>query len=237
VRGFLLIVAVLVLWPARARAERELIVPFHDPGHLVLDQLSGLRLSADDGMSYAGPAGFAVRTTKVDALAPGAPASETSTTELWLAPSADVFVTEHLSLGGRIELAHRWGSVDDAGGRIELPSATAMTFLGRVGFYAAFTDRIGLWPRAGIGYASAESSRFASTGSAPIKETERSMLLEVDLSLVYRFDETFFLRAGPEVGVTLGGRLAVEESGLERGGGSSTLQVSALTAFGMNLEL
>ena len=30
------------------------------------------------------------------------------------------------------------------------------------------------------------------------------MVLDVDLALVYRFSEAFFLRMGPEVGVTLG---------------------------------
>ncbi|HVJ92331.1 MAG TPA: hypothetical protein VM580_21170, partial [Labilithrix sp.] len=129
-----------------------------------------------------------------------------TTTSLWLAPSADIFVTEHLSVGGLIEISHTWGAAEGGGKRLELPSTTSMTFLPRVGFYVPFNDRIGLWPRAGFGYASVESVSFLSTGSAPTRETFSAMILDVDLSLVYRFGETFFLRTGPELGVTLGGR-------------------------------
>ncbi len=228
---------VVLSWSRPARAERELIVPFHEGGHLVLDQLSGLRIDPTSGFAYAGPVGIAFRSTKSDSVTPGGPASETSTTSVWFAPAADFFVTEHLSLGGRIEIGHSWGAVEDGGRRIELPGTTSMTFLPRVGFYVPFSDRIGLWPRAGLGWSSVESVSFLSTGSAPSRETVRSMVLDVDLSLVYRFGETFFMRAGPEVGVTLGGRRTVETGGTSAGGGASVLNISGVVGFGMNLEL
>jgi hypothetical protein len=63
------------------------------------------------------------------------------------------------------------------------------------------------------------------------------MLLDVDLSLVYRFGETFFMRAGPEVGVTLGGRRTEESNGIQAGGGAAVLHVSGVMGFGMNIEL
>jgi hypothetical protein len=220
-----------------ARAERELIVPFNEGGHLVLDPLSGLRIAPSSGMSYAGPAGIAFRSEKTDSLTPGGPASETSTTTLWLAPSADVFVTDHLSLGGLVEVTHMWGAVEGGGQRLELPATTSMTFLPRVGFYVSFTDRLGLWPRAGLGWSSAESVSFLSTGSVPSRETFRALSLDLDLSLVYRFSETFFMRAGPEIGVTLGGRRTFEVSGASSGAGASVLQLSGVLGLGMNLEL
>src|SRR5690349_2847602 len=108
---FLAVAALFVFWGRSAFAERELIVPFHEGGHLVLDQLSGLRVSPTNGFGYAGPVGIAFRSEKTDAITPGGPASEASTTSLWLAPSADVFVTDHLSVGGLIEVAHTWGAV------------------------------------------------------------------------------------------------------------------------------
>lgn len=235
---FVLAAVALVLFYARpASAERELIVPFHEGGHLVLDQLSGLRVRPADGFSYAGPAGIAFRSEKSDSLTPGGPASETSTTSLWFAPSADIFVTDHLSLGGLIEIGHTWGAIEGGGQRLELPGTTSMTFLPRVGFYVPFTDRIGIWPRAGVGYTSVESVSFLSTGSVPVRDTFHAMLLDVDLSLVYRFGETFFMRAGPEVGVTLGGRHSVESNGTTAGAGASVLQISGVIGFGMNLEL
>jgi hypothetical protein len=233
-----LVAALVFLFFSRnASAERELIVPFHEGGHLVLDQLSGLRMNPNSGVSYAGPVGIAVRTTKSDALVPGGPTSETSTTSLWLAPSADVFVTDHLSVGALIEISHTWVAVEGGGQRLELPGTTSMTFLPRIGFYASFTDRIGLWPRAGLGWSSVESTSYLSTGSVPTRETFRAMVLDVDLSLVYRFGETFFMRAGPEVGVTLGGRHTVESGAESSGAGASVLQFSGVVGFGINLEL
>lgn len=234
---FLALASFLFFHARPASAERELIVPFHEGGHLVLDQLSGLRIQSTNGFSYAGPIGIAFRSDKSDSLTPGGPASETSTTNLWLAPSADVFVTDHLSLGGLIEIGHTWGAIEGGGQRLELPGTTSMTFLPRVGFYAPLTDRIGLWPRAGVGWSSVESVSYLSTGSAPVRETFRAMMLDVDLSVVYRFGETFFMRAGPEIGVTLGGRREVESNGTSSGAGGSVLQISGVIGFGMNLEL
>ena len=229
--------AFVVLFAPASRAERELIVPFHEHGHVVLDQLSGLRINTAQGFSSAGPVGIAFRSDKSDALTPGAPSSETSTTSVWLAPSADVFVTDHLSLGAHVEVGHTWGAIEGGGQRLELPGATSMTFLPRVGFYVPFTDRIGLWPRVGIGWSSVESVSFLSTGSAAVRETFRAMVLDLDLALVYRFGETFFMRAGPELGVTIGGRRTLETSGTSAGAGGSVLAVSGVVGFGVNLEL
>jgi hypothetical protein len=226
-----------LLTPRTARAERELIVPFHEGGHIVLDQLSGMRINPANGFSYAGAAGIALRSTRSDSVVPGGPASETSTTTLWLAPSADVFVTDHLSVGGLVEVAHTWGAVEGTGRRLELPGATSMTFLPRVGFYVPFGDRLGLWPRAGVGWTSTESASFTSTGGAVTRETLRAMVLDVDLSLVYRFGETFFMKAGPEIGVTLNGRHTTESMGTSTGAGASMLQISGVFGFGMNIEL
>jgi len=227
----------LSLWTQAVRAERELIVPFHEGGHVVLDQLTGLRVHSTSGFAYAGPVGLAFRSSKADSVVPGAPGSETSTTTIWFAPAADVFVTDHLSVGGLIEIAHTWGAIEGGGRRVELPGTTSMTFLPRVGFYVPLSDRIGIWPRAGLGWSSVESVSFLSTGSAPSRETFRSMILDVDLSLVYRFGETFFMRGGPEVGVTLGGRQTTETGGTSAGAGASVLQISGVMGFGMNLEL
>lgn len=226
-----------LVWTKTARAERDLIVPFHEGGHLVLDQLTGLRISSSHGFGYAGPIGIAFRSEATDALTPSGPSAERSTTSIWLAPSADIFVTDHLSLGGLIEVGHTWGAIEGGGRRLELPGATSMTFLPRVGFYVPFTERIGIWPRIGVGYSSVETISFLSTGSVPVRDTFRAMILDADLSLIYRFSETFFMRAGPDVGITLGGRRAIESNGTSSGAGSQTLQVSGVIGFGMNLEL
>lgn len=210
-------------------AERDLLVSFHEGGHLVFDQLSGVRLGASDGFSYAGPLGFATRTTRIGT-------SEASTTTVWIAPSADVFVTEHLSLGGLVEVAHTWGSVEEGGARLELPGTTSLTFLPRAGFYVPIGDRFGVWPRVGLGWRSVESARFVSGETAATRETFRSMLLDADVSVVYRFNEQFFMRVGPAVAVTLGGTVTEESAGTSTGADGSVVQISGVVGFGVNLE-
>lgn len=232
-----LVVVVVLLLAKEARAERELIVPFEEKGHVVIDQLAGLRLNAASGFSYAAPVGIAVRTEKSDALTAGGASSETSTTSIWFAPAADVFVTDHLSVGALVEINHSWGAITGGGQRLELPGTTSLTFMPRVGFYAPFTDRIGFWGRVGLGWSSVQSASFDSTGSVPVTQTFRSMILDVDATITYRFTETFFMKAGPEIGVTFGGRNEVSSNGQSAGGGASVLQLGGAMGFGMNIEL
>lgn len=232
----LLVFAGVALASTSARADRELIVPFHEGGHLVLDQLSGMRVSTAAGFSYAGPAGVAFRTDKADAFTPGATGSDVRTTTFWIAPSADVFVTDHLSIGGLVEIAHTSGSAKSGDQSVDLPGQTAMTFLPRVGFFVPIGDRFGFWPRAGIGWTSVDSLAFVS-GGAPVRDTFRAAVLDLDLSLVYRFNETFFLRMGPEVGATLGGRHTQDSNASSAAADASVVQVSGVTQFGVNVEL
>jgi len=225
----LAVVVALLLSSSMARAERDLIVPFHESGHVVLDQLAGLRLDTT-GFGYAAPVGIMMRTASTAG-------TEESTTSVWFAPAADVFVTDHLSLGARVDVHHTWGTIESNGQRLELPGSTSMTFLPRVGFYAPFADRVGLWARAGVGYTRTESVSFVASGGAPTTETFRAMVLEVDASVVYRFNETFFMKAGPEIGVTFGGRREASTNGVSTGGSAAVLQLGGTLGFGMNIEL
>jgi hypothetical protein len=223
-----------------ASADRELIVPFHEGGHVVFDQLAGLRLDPVNGVTYAGPAGVAFHDSKADAFvrsAIAAPGSEVKTTTFWFAPSADVFVTDHLSVGGVVEYAHAAGTMSAGGVETDLPGTTTLMFLPRIGFYAPFGDRFGLWPRVAFGWSSVDSVQFESAGGAPVRDTFRSMVLDVDLSLVYRLNETFFVKTVAEVGVTLGGRHTEDVAGTSSAADASVLQISASIAFGANVEL
>lgn len=214
-----------------ARAERDLIVPFHEGGHVVFDQLAGLRLSTS-GLSYAAPVGIAMRSS-----------GDLSETHVWFAPSGDVFVTDHLSVGALVEIDHAWGTLETTGSagqpsqKIDVPGTTSMTFLPRLGFYAPFSDRIGLWLRAGVGYTSTQSVSFLSAGSAPTTTTFRAMVLDLDATVVYRFNETFFLKGGPELGITFGGREESSTAGVSSGTGRQVLQIGGALGFGMNIEL
>lgn len=215
-----------------AYAERDLIVPFHEGGHLVFDQVAGVRLGAADGVSYAGPIGVAFSSSRDEALTPGASSREAKTTTLWLAPSADVFVTDHLSVGGHVSVSHAWGRVKGEGGlEVALPGTTSVAVVPRVGFYVPVGDRFGVWPRLGFGFARTEAAAFAAQGGGlgAVVEITKAMVLEGDLAAVYRFDETFFLRAGPSVSVTLGGQR--EQTSAGGAGGASAADASAV-AFG-----
>lgn len=241
-RCFVLVLLALAVFfaarPARA-ADRELIVPFHEGGHLVLDQLSGMRLSTGTGVSYAGPIGFAYRTEKMAGL------HELETTTYWVAPSADVFVLDHFSVGGLVEIAHTTSAAKLGAQSFDIPGRTSMAFIPRIGFYAAFSDRLGLWPRIGVGWTSREEVSFGtspagggtSLGTGASTETFRSMVLDLDLSLVYRFNETFFIRMGPQVGVTFGGRHTLDSPTGSLSADGSVVQFGGLTQLGVNLEL
>jgi hypothetical protein len=231
------IAALLFFFALPARADRELIVPFHEGGHIVFDQLAGLRLDPVNGVGYAGPIGIAFHKEKAEAFTPGANGSELATTTFWIAPSADVFVTDHLSVGGFVQVAHTSGTAKSGAQQIDLPGTTTLMFMPRVGFYAPFSDRLGLWPRLAFGWSSVDSVQFASAGGAPVTDTFRSMVLDVDLSLVYRLNETFFLKTGPEIGLTIGGRHTQEQNGTSSAADAAVLQISGSLAFGANVEL
>ncbi len=192
-------VFILASSPVAAHADRELIVPFHESGHLVLDQLSGLKVDGA-GATYEGPIGASYRREKIDGIA------DEKTTTVWFAPSADYFITEHLSLGGAFEWSHAWGTAG---------KADTLSALPRIGFYAPFGDRFGIWPRLSIGYVKTDAFE--------------SVVVDVDVTLVYRFTESFFVRVGPNLGTTLGGSTTL--------GDASVLSISGVTALGMNLEL
>jgi hypothetical protein len=144
-------------------------------------------------------------------------------------------VTEHLSLGGLVEIGHTWGSIEQPALRLDLPGTTSLTFLPRAGFYVPIGDRFGVWPRAGLGWRSVESAQLVS-GGVIARETFRSMLLDVDVSVVYRFNEQFFMRVGPEIAVTLGGKVTEESGGTSIGADGAVVQISGVFGFGVNLD-
>jgi hypothetical protein len=63
------------------------------------------------------------------------------------------------------------------------------------------------------------------------------MVLDLDATIVYRFNETFFMKGGPELGLTLGGREESEAAGVSSGRDQQVLQIGGSLGFGMNIEL
>ena len=119
-------VASFVLFARPAYAQRELLTRPGQKGQIVIDQISGFRggVSGELGgnpanganglypaLDYYGPIGFAVQHYSQAAAGVGAGNNYSVTaTTFWLAPSLDVFVINHLSVGGMVQIAYTTAS-------------------------------------------------------------------------------------------------------------------------------
>ncbi|MEO7109912.1 MAG: hypothetical protein ABI183_05700 [Polyangiaceae bacterium] len=184
-----------------ANAQSTLLSPTGGKGQLVFDNITGLRGDVSDGVSYAGDVGFSIQSLAVNETLPGGvTATETiHATTFWLAPQADYFVINHLSIGGLVEIAStsRSASVPVNGAVTQtqdLGSTTDITLLPRLGWMFALGDRFGIWPRAGIGYA----SRHGDIGGAG-NSTFSGVVLNATCPFLYRINETFFVELSPDL--------------------------------------
>jgi len=225
--------------PASAQARPSLMTPTGGRGQLSIDELTGFRLGLASGISYAGPIGLAFQRYSADRTDPGGGADVYHYTTFWLAPAADYFVIEHLSVGGLIELSTTSGSVDrpvnnNATVSQDLPTTTAFTILPRVGYMIPLGDRGGIWPRGGLGYA----SRQIAAGNGNGKETFSSVIVDVDVGFLFRLNETFYLMGAPDVTFGLGGsHSATANNGASVSASASLFQFGLLSSLGIFLDL
>src|SRR5262245_1906170 len=103
-------------------------------GTLVIDQVSGFRVSSISGINYAGPFGFATQRCSLGGFQQGSGATVYHFTNVWFSPSADYFLFDHFSVGGLIELTNTSTSVDvpqpgAPSQSNDLPNITNITFL------------------------------------------------------------------------------------------------------------
>jgi hypothetical protein len=177
-------------------------------GSLVFDDLSGFRTSSfgGGGIGYAGPLGVSVQSLN-EAVINGN-AGDTDTfhyTTFWFAPSVDVFVINHLSIGGSIDVAVTNSSVDavrvvrgfGATVTTNLPTTTDLAFIPRAGWLFNLGNRWGIWPRAGFGWGEQQSVRDIGNGNT-ITETVQAFLIDVDCGFLFRPTSDWFLRLAPE---------------------------------------
>jgi hypothetical protein len=225
----------LLVAPREAHAQRELLSRMGSKGQLAIDQLSGFRASSIGGVSYAGPIGFSIQnfSETVPSLIPNGPTSSNTYhfTSFWLAPSADYFVVDHLSIGGLVEIVTTSGSVDVPGNNnsttnIPLQSTTSLTFLPRIGWMFNLTDRFSIWPRGGIGYVSRSGAPLPQLPAPGATDTFSSILIDLDVGFLYRINENWFLRGAPELSVAPGSH--------SYGAGNTSVSASAsLFQFGV----
>jgi hypothetical protein len=198
VAGALAVIAVSFATPASA----ELLTPTGGKGQLVLEQIAGFRAGGapgGSGISFAGFLGFNYGRYTQDNGQGGYTAN--NYTSFWVAPSADFFPIDHLSIGGLLELSMTSSSFDQKQTstapvvNTSLPTTTNFTILPRVGWMFGIGDRFGIWPRVGAGYASRQT---ASTRDPNDKTTFSGFVLDADVSFILRVNETFFVNLTPE---------------------------------------
>jgi hypothetical protein len=207
----------VVFFTQSAHAQRDVGTPLGSRGTLSIDQLSGFRMSgvglggganagANYGVSYSGIIGFTVQSVAQDR--PTTNPTQTDTihfTSFWIAPSADYFVIDHLSIGGLLEIATTSASVDIAQGNSTtttntgLPSTSSITFLPRVGWMFALSDRFGIWPRLGLGYGSHSTVIAGDNPTVATTASFSGFMMDLDVGFLYRVNENWFLKGAPEI--------------------------------------
>lgn len=213
-------------------------VAFADPleteagakGTLAIDQLSGFRASTADGIGYAGPIGFGISRTAVDTVTGTVTTtSATKRTRFWIAPSVDYFVIDHLSVGGLIEIAHTATTADTTTATtstsVSLPGATNVTILPRVGYLIPVSDRIAIWPRAGIGFLSLQQAFGSAAGTAVA--TTSGAVIDIDASFIFRLTNNVYLKAAPDFAIGLGANTTTTTTS----GTTTTVGPSESTAY------
>jgi hypothetical protein len=210
--------ALFTLLAFPAYAQRELLTRPGQKGQIVIDQISGFRggVSGELGggnpgngtnalypsLNYYGPIGFAVQHYSQAASGANAGNSYSVTaTTFWLAPSLDVFVINHLSVGGMVEIAYTAASESTPTNAVvsrsgDLPSNTSFSIMPRVGWMFALSNRWAIWPRLSMGYAS--NSIGAVNGA--LGSSVYGFAIDLDASVLFRDNETFFFRLAPELG-------------------------------------
>ncbi len=237
--------ALLLLAPRTAHAQRTLLTPTGGKGTLAIDNITGLRVNAFSGVSYAGPLGISTSRYSQDGLTAGDPNQTVHQTTIWLAPAADYFVIDHLSIGGFVEIASLSGSVDTqtiGTGTVnnDLPTTTNFTLLPRIGYLIPIGDRFAIWPRGGIGYAYRGTSSLTGAGRGAVvanKDSYSALVLDLNVDFLFRINETFFLVAAPDLGASLGGSHTNMQGGVQRSSNANILQFSVLTGLGIFFDL
>jgi len=106
-----------------------------------------------------------------------------SVTTIELAPAADFFVAQGLSVGGQLVFVH--SSAGDF-------SSTGYGAAPRVGYFAALGPNVGLWPTVAFGYIHS-SADLGDLGDA----SGYQIVLQARAPLVFQPADHFFLGIGP----------------------------------------
>ncbi|CAN5798553.1 hypothetical protein BH09MYX1_BH09MYX1_51710 [soil metagenome] len=213
-------------------AKADLVTPLGGHGQLVIQQIAGFRAGGaaspqGSGFSYSGILGFNYSRYSESVAGTTDSSNNYSFTSIWIAPSADFFPIDHLTIGGLIEVSATLNSLDrKVGGAttpVELPTTVNFTVLPRVGWMFAIGDRFAIWPRVGAGYTSKQFAQSGGVGGGTSKVTFAGFVLDVDTTFLFRFNETFFAGLTPELTFVPG------STTVSVGTNSSSVSASALS--------
>jgi hypothetical protein len=117
-------------------------------------------------------------------------------TTISLAPAADYFVAKNVSIGASLLLDYQ-----HTGGN----SATRFGIGPRFGYYFAFTDMLGLWPKIGFSYS--YTSRSASVSGTSLEQSNSGGAFTLNLFAPIMFNPVphFFVGFGPFLDTDLSG--------------------------------
>jgi hypothetical protein len=189
---------------------------------------------------------------------------------LWLAPSLDYFIVQNLSIGGLFAVDTGFGTYESktntqvvsAGGtnntsttnKGDLPTVTSFTLMPRVGYLIRINDRLSFWPRVGIGYfsgtnslvstqATVDSTGKATTTSYTQSTNVHSLIMQLDVGIIYQITDNVFFRVAPGVAFSSGGGGKVTYSAsngpapADQSGDGSVFQFELSSGFGANFSL
>jgi len=166
------------------------------PGTIVLDKVLGISIASSGALGGTYQAGMLSFSHQKQTFG----GTETKTTSFGVAPSFDVFVTKHLTLGGTFSFSYRWQSnnFDPQRGGIVPTSGYNVSASPRVGYWIPISDSVAFWPRLG---ATVGGSRLHSEVGPPFGGVQTGIRLgaALDLDLALPITKHLVFLVGPRI--------------------------------------
>ena len=195
------------------------------PGTIVLDKVLGISIASSGPLGGVYQAGMVSFSHQKQAFG----GTETKTTSFGVAPSFDVFVTKHLTLGGTFSFGYQWQSsnFDPQRGGLVPTSGYDVSASPRVGYWIPISDSVAFWPRLG---ATVGGSRRHSDVGPPFDAVQTGIRLgaSLDLDLALPLTKHLVFLVGPRIEASHGQRSAFDQ---EATGVSAAVRGSLSYAF------
>jgi hypothetical protein len=150
-----------------------------------------------------------------------------STWTFTLAPAADYFVIQGLSIGGQVAYAHSHSSLTDAAGTSTTNDQDTFGIGARIGYNIPISDFLSFWPKVGLIF-NVVSGNFGGTGTttgANNGYSGNAFDVQVYAPLLLHLAPHFFMGLGPGVQTDL--------TASQSQGGQSSTNPSKTTSYGL----